>query len=409
MVWRAVRGPRQERWYSIARSTAFALIITVDIFARPIIVSCQPSNCNHVPENMELPNPQGWVKMLPENSTCTDNSYLDMHTENVPNGAYLKAGMPVRIDTEAHTTGTCYQYMFNWWLWQCQYSGIAEMQALQKVDIFSTPPGLLTTHTTHNASYPSRSLDTRNLQLVGTIMGELGEWTFTFQSTAYATACTLAMSSNVITKTVNVLQCGPKFWESGGQVLHLPATTIEIYVPNDMYILWNPAIDEGPLRDVVNAYNNIAALRDLGLNLHLTTTPCSGGACILLQHGPMRESDDACAETGLYPSGSSRPAEMTLTDGNQDPPVAPWNLMGDDFQRYLLAHEIGHTLGLGHPVLDDDCWSAEQSVMTPPNICGQFVDHFTPTINDISPILKSVFGSGTKTKCGFPVPPPPQP
>src|SRR5262249_28820693 len=147
------------------------------------------------------------------------------------------------------------------------------------------------------APYPSRSLDTRPLQIYGTTLSELGEHQLAFQSTAYGTACTDTMSSAVVHKTVNVLQCGPHFSTFGGAPLHVAATSIDVYVPDDMYALWDPSLDEGPLKNAVDDWND--ALGDLGLSLNLTTTQCSGGACIRLAHGPMAQHVDDCAETGV--------------------------------------------------------------------------------------------------------------
>lgn len=242
MVSRVVRAFRELRWASGARSATFALVIAVDVFARPVTVSCQgPGDCHHVPDQMNLPDPQGRAKLLPTDAICTDNNYTDTGIQTVPDGGYLKAGIGIRIDTEAHTTGTCYQYMFNWWLWTCQYSGIAEMQPLQKVDIYLIPPSALPTHIELGAAYPSRSLSTFDGDgIIRTTLDILGEHKFTFQSTAYGTACTDVMTSNLITRTVNVLQCGPHFSVDQGTPLHLPLGLVHVYVPSDLYDdLWN--------------------------------------------------------------------------------------------------------------------------------------------------------------------------
>jgi hypothetical protein len=275
------------------------------------------------------------------------------------------------------------------------------------VDLGIFPPTELPSSQRFYADYPSQSLDTRITGGLGTVLDEVGEHRFTFQSTAYANACTATGTSNVVSKTINALQCGPQFKENGTHdPLHVPATSIEFYVPPDFYSIWDPAINTGPLRQVVDEWN--AGVNGTGVELFLTSTPCSGVTCIALAEGTMAKPTQ-CAQTeqpNLPNLGLTNTTTIRLTTGVPSV-TAAWGAWDVTALRRTLAHEIGHALGMDHPEHGTNCMTPLDGVMLDEVLptCDGSTSGVHVTINDTLPDVKTVFGGKPQVKCGFPTVP----
>ncbi len=111
---------RAVSFLAIAHACLYLLSVTlVLVVESPTVAGQGPWDCHHVPVAMDLPDPQGFIA-APLPALCTEGiGGGGVSNSNLPDGVYIKAGTPLRIDTEAHTTGTWYQYAFDWWTWIC--------------------------------------------------------------------------------------------------------------------------------------------------------------------------------------------------------------------------------------------------------------------------------------------------
>ena len=113
----------------------------------------------------------------------------------------------------------------------------------------------------------------------------------------------------------------------------------------------------------------------------------------------MRRHSDAGWLNG--PPGDTSVITLTTAVGLK----AGWRDSDYSAVRPTLAHELGHLVGVHHPVPGSNCSSAADAVMLEATTsCGGSNAAFSPTINDTLPVLKTVYGGGPQTKCGFPIP-----
>ncbi len=383
---------------TIAHRCLCLLIVAFVLIAGSLRAAGQgPQDCHHVPVAMDLPDPQGFIAAASP-ATCTDGTGNSVSNVDLPSGVYLKAGIPIRIDTEAHTTGTCFQYAFDWWNYVCYYSGIAEMQPLWKDDVFTTPPSPPGSTNTFYAPYPSRSLDTRNGQGLQTGFTAIGEYVFGFQSGAYPTVCTDVMYSLLVPKTAVIVACAPQWRPNdAGSLLRFPTDGQEIAV---VYSTENSNALDAAVRPAIQSWNDVLGRAGL-TSPHFTPTP--GGSCALndphcivvdVQTSPSEPT--ACgwryspnSQTGVYTQRSM----IHLRPGyNGWPPAA---------QNWTVAHELGHLLDLNEQgFLGTNALCADSgSVMHAPATCGDVGSATGPTDSDALAVAKTPYGSGPRISC----------
>ena len=125
-----------------------------------------------------------------------------------------------------------------------------------------------------------------------------GEHEIRWQSVINKTACNIEPGNSPLkTLSLNVVKCQPAWWIIGGptRTVHLPATSVSVYVPAGMSDL------NTPTDQAIADWN--AALAGTGLNLTRVSAPCgTGGNCVDVVEGPV-SSGCAKADTGVPNSG----------------------------------------------------------------------------------------------------------
>jgi hypothetical protein len=393
------------RWTSLGSAAllrsihglAFAMICLIGIVASPVDVLCQ--SCGE--QGDSTPNPDAFFT-APSTATCTSNGSV-VSDHDMPGGAYYPINTDFRIDTSETITGICNycvgsQYFFS----QTRY--------LLGVTRDTYDPTLSSTHALTSAAYQVQRLDTHDGSgYEGSgyhtqSLNQSGTWRFDFQASAYATNCTPAVDSGVVSKSINGLKCGPEFnRDSFGNIAHEAATTIQVYVPSTMSGLWDSTTDSGPLKGAVTDWNSV--LSGTGVTLQLTSTLCSGANCIVLAQSSLAGQ---CAQTAMPTnsgSGGLATGTTSVTFTTGDGTIPSWTGADPTALQRTAAHELGHALGMTHPVHGTNCSSVNDAVMLDMvTTCNGSTTGYHPTLDDTLPVQKTVYGGGTDKKCGFPTP-----
>ena len=378
----------QLRFTTTVRSLSFAIFLAGGLLMSPATVVAQPENCHNQPVAMEVPDPQAFVTAQSP-AICWNGDGNVLPTGDVPDGGYLRSGSGVRLDAAAHTTGTCYQYTFDWYHYTCNYSGIAEIQPLWKVDTGFTAPDGTGYPVTFGAPYPSRDLDTRTGSGFLATFGTVGAYDIATQSLAYNTTCTDVMFSNVVRQAVNVVSCLPNWKLDAGQLDRFPTD-------GDISVAYPSSLDDA-VRPAITSWNN--ELAKFGLtSLHFTPAPDTGCAvanahCVSVDIQLSADDPTACgwrytpaAPAGVYTQRS----QIHLKPG-----FASWPSLAGKI--WTVSHEFGHLLGLDHQ--GADC-SPSGSVMHNPDKCGDDNSATSATDDDAVAVAKTVYGPGSRIKCG---------
>ena len=200
---------------------------------------------------------------------------------------------------------------------------------------------------------------------------------------------------------MHATQCQPVWWMLGSSPsvnVHVPATALSLYVPSDM---WDKLAADAtkPARLAAAAWES--ALSSKGISITVVDTDCgSGPECIKLTTGTPPGSD--CAEVqpasvdysgGTGTGVTTGHSVMTLRTGYEG--------IADARLQRTIAHELGHLFGLNHYSGSGACTNGN-SVMAPISDCSSTTGlTLSPTQNDILPSIKSTYGNGIRSVCGY--------
>jgi len=182
---------------------------------------------------------------------------------------------------------------------------------------------------------------------------------------------------------VNVLQCDPT-WQTdpngSGNYSNLPNSPIQIYTD----------ISSSQLTDAIdvakNSWNNVST----GPTFTPTPNDCGTGATCVKVIEDKTLPPNICGQGSFGTDSSGQINGNVVIKLNTN-----WPSYGSHLAR-LLAHELGHMLGLGN----QDICSAEESVMKDGIPCNASVTNIV-TQNDSVPVNNTVYGTGPRTSCGF--------
>jgi len=228
---------------------------------------------------------------------------------------------------------------------------------------------------------------------------QMGQCQLGFQTNAMATSCNFATDSAVTWKPVNVVACSPKWLLAGNPAVnqHLPPTSISLYVPSDMWDVLAHDLSSPAIQAAADWNEQLAGT---GVSVTVVNYDCgTGGNCIDLTTG---DTGSGCAMNTRHPDLSTGefnlPSTITLPTDFASRSSARL--------RRTLAHELGHLLGLdeydGSQCSPLDTATPANSIMAPVSSCTSTTDlTLSPTLNDVSPIVQSTYGSHVRTTCGF--------
>jgi len=226
-----------------------------------------------------------------------------------------------------------------------------------------------------------------------------GHYTYDTTTMAIPGNCSFPSSftSGVITFTA--LGCGPNFnYDGYGNIRHVPSSTVYVYVPSSMSGAYT-AVD-----DAINDWNS-------GTNynaayLQRTTSPCSGSTCVEVAQSSLTAGTCATAyvPTDATSNGvANGTSVITLTTGSGPSDPDRWTNANSTVLRRTLAHELGHTLGMGHPNQQTGCSTVDDSAMMTDILpdCHSSTTGYQPTTSDTLPTEQTVYAGGSTAKCGF--------
>jgi hypothetical protein len=225
----------------------------------------------------------------------------------------------------------------------------------------------------------------------------VGKWNFTFRGAMAATNCALPNSSNTITREVNVMTCEPKWSKIGNPPVthHLPATTIQLYIPMGMWsvMVYGPnGDDNGPAVQSVNDWNSILA--GVGPQFQITDTPCGSGAeCVW-----MEETTDPISGCASFTGGVPNYGTGVMTTSSTIKfPSGTWSSASSDRLRRSVGHELGHALGM----TENTCTGADSIQGTTTSCTSLGTLSPTPTAQDNAQTTTSPYGGGPETVRAF--------
>jgi hypothetical protein len=305
----------------------------------------------------------------------------------LPSGGFLKKGGNLIVNTSntsAPVTGYCE------WLWAGShyYTQYRYLSSLWVDTTFASP----TWHSWYPPTNNEVSLDTRPNGGYSYTMNTVGAFDFKFYATAFATQCGIPIYSDPPnTRTVNVIACQPTWVKAGSPqvTVHVPATTVYLYVPSNM---WNRLV--GPNSDgpaIIAADDLSNKVSGTGLTFVVTPNDCgSGGNCIVLSAASIGSS------CGTFTPGSFD-SNGEITTSSSMNLRTNWSDATDARLERTIVHELEHSGSLG----DNSC-SVADSVMSPGTSCNSVDSGMTISVTptDALPTI-STYTNQVQSLCGF--------
>jgi hypothetical protein len=215
----------------------------------------------------------------------------------------------------------------------------------------------------------------------------LGVSTLRFTSTIHMTACNLTPGSVVFNRSVNVVQCAPRF-DPVLERLPLDGQPIKIVGASD------PALNTAAQ---TASQEWEAALGNYGLQVDFSVVP---GGCqplddhciqVVVQNPP---NPIACSATAAHLGPDGVIDERTTLYVRPAYAGGGWS---QAFLNHVFAHEIGHLLGLEN-LTQGDC--SNQSIMKEAVTCNNMTGLTqVPTAGDAKAVANTTYGTGSRQSC----------
>ena len=292
------------------------------------------------------------------------------------------------MDTQAYVTGTCDVQMWDVWFTWCQYFW-TEIRQLIRVTVWTLPPTQTAWYQYAAAANGATSLDTRYDQSLLNYLSEIGRFRFTFQSSAYNTHCTPPINSESIEKSVDVVSCLPTWAkDNNGNLPRFPSdgTPIRVIYPANIDIA---------VRAVLTGWTTKFA--QWGLS-NVRFEPSTGGCAVI---------DEYCIEIGSkilpVPVDCGSFQGFPGPDSEYTNKSLVWLPIGYDnwgleFQKWVIAHEIGHLLGLNHANACDIGTSVMKVAACNAAVGSNAV---LPTDSDAMAVVDAAYNFGPQKTCGW--------
>lgn len=148
-----------------------------------------------------------------------------------------------------------------------------------------------------------------------------------------------------------------------------------------------------PLGQAIQSWNDVLA--GTGVIYEKTGTDCgTGPQCVKVAVGQLQ----SCGFASWDPPNSSTGA---FTGGLLLELHSGWSAFSAASLRRTFVHELGHFLGLDNYTTATGC-GVDDAVMRSDFACGPTASPGTSvTASDYLPVVKSTYGGGTKTTCGW--------
>lgn len=344
--------------------------------------------------NVSTPLPTG--KLVVTNAVCHTESGATATDNELVLGGYVKAGAGIQIQahTSAAVTGVC-----EWSIFGVRYPQYDETRYISSVgftDIHPSPQSSGYMTTTNYVS--SQTLDTENpqksTQLSITGVQTVGEHIFKFQTHALTTSCAIPSDSAFYSKSVFGVACLPEWLKDTEDNDLLPRGRFPLD-QQPIKLVYSDSGFASSVEAVVNAWNT--RLQAAGLT-GLTFSNAGNVAC--------EDTDDHCIKVGspLFTGYSCSTgacgcaSQGSIVDGvyasrGRISVTADWN---ENFKRWVISHELGHLLGLGH----NSACQAGQTVMATAT-CNSAPTAETAQASDAVPVANSVYGFTSTKTCGW--------
>lgn len=343
------------------------------------------------PRDANIPDPEGFFT-APSTTVCRDPNGTLTSDKSVPDGGFVKQYTTVRIDTAATVQGAC-----DWYNGGVFYK--TEMRNVSSVSVRQYPPTLLPWHQPVYTNGYSQSLDTR---VPGTTSGptsgshsEIGSYLYTWKTFAMSTNCMITpTASALVEKRINVVACLPDWKEpdASGNVPKFPTGEITIAYPASL---------AGPVEAAITAWSSRLAGTGVVFRGVLNgSCPTLGGNCVAVSTiGQCPDLPTAC---GCSLRGSSTSGTYTHVGNIWVPAVSRTESVTDLFREWVIAHELGHLLGLKHKE-DTSCPTSTVMNTVPSTVCGTIPSGqpTSPTSSDGSAITNGVYGNASRKTCGW--------